>query len=1472
MVTVPAFADPPTTGTTVVDETFRGATVPDDAWKVLGDACLTGSAAGSTPPAGSAAVPSCAAHQSGPVPTPGVTDGYLQLTDTGFSREGSILYDRPIPASAGISVTFEQYQYGGNGADGIGFFLVDGSTTLNAIGGVGGSLGYAQFVNGQPGIPGGYLGVGLDAWGNYYNDTEGRGTGCPAESRSPSTWNGPAAPSVITVRGPGDGGYGYCWLGATIPQPLGNPYSPGTTLNGGSGTLRADTLDASRRTVNVTVDPSSDPDPRIRVEVQYTPGGAWIPEIDLPAPAGTPSTLKFGLSGSTGYWQDVHLLRNVVVRTVEPLADLVLEKQVDRSGPALPAVLTEGSVIPYLYTVANSGGPVDALRVNDDLVTDVTCSSTSLDGTVATETTTCRGSYTVTSADVAVGSVTNVASASATAAGGTGVESPLRSLTVPLVSSLDLQKSAATPAPYNVGQQVSYSYVVTNTGGSTLTDVSIADDRIAAADLRCPQTVLAPDADVTCTGSSVIAPADLDADGNLVNTAVARGGTAVGQTVQSAPQRLSLPVAVDVALIKTVDDPDPEVGDTITFTVTASNNGPATATGLVVTDTLPGTGPDQRFAFTRSTVTAGSYSSDSGAWSIPSLAPGSAASLTITGVLGSGSTLTNSASVGALDQTDRDPSNDRAVVTVNPFVPTADIAVTKTSDLARVGIGEIDLFTLRASNGGPSAAAGVAVRDLLPPGLTYLADESGGDGTYDPGTGVWRIGDLASGAAAERTIAVRADALGTYTNLATVQPGSTPADSNSANNSSSANLSVVRAETDLSVIKSVSSQTATVGDTVTFQLVASNAGPVAARQVSVADVIPSGLTVTGASTDTGTISADATLWTIGTLPAGDTASRATVTATVTRSGTLVNTATISSPVVSDTVPANNISSASVRTSEPQVDISVAKSASVPSGADVEAVPVGETIEFTLTASNNSAAAATELVLRDALPTGLQYDSDSGDGSYDAETGEWQIATLDAGSSATHIVVAEVTAPGSFHNTLAVVSLAQADTDPSNNTAIVSGSGIVLANLSITKTVADPIVRQGAPMSFTIVVSNSGPDAATDVMVADPGIPDSATVRVSQGSWDAATRHWTVGDLADGASSTLTVDIIATTAGLQQNVAGVIGFGQPDPDLADNLAVAEAYAPSADLMVTKTVDDASPVAGQTVSFVVGISNAGPDASGDVDVQDTLPSGLRFVSAEASVGTFDADSGHWSVGNLEPVSLPITAPQETLTVRAIVEGTGLIENTASADRASAFAVDPDTSNNTASVVLSATPALAELHTTKTVIAGGVAGEAVTYRIGVTNDGVASADQVVMSDTLPEGLEDATTETDGCAITDGTLSCDFGDMQPGSSASATVSATAVSAGTIVNTATVESTSPLSPTSTLSASATLTVVGDPPLVGGDDDGDTEPAGSKSDLARTGTDVNGIPLGTAIALLALGVVLVAVRRRHGSPHGSRGK
>ncbi|MFT2690451.1 lectin-like domain-containing protein [Clavibacter zhangzhiyongii] len=227
-----------TAASQLIRESFAGASVTDPAWKPLGSACLT--RATSAPASGSSTLGVCGSRTQAPPAS--ANPGALQLTDNRPSAVGGVVYDSAIPASGGLDITFDQYQYGtsSGGADGIGFFLTDGSVPLTSAGAAGGSLGYAQTTN-VPGVAGGYLGVGLDAYGNFSTGTEGRGTGCVTAGVLPS-------PDTIALRGPGTGTSGYCYLAGARPP---------TSLRA-TTTLSTPTADLGRR-IRITVSPARFP-------------------------------------------------------------------------------------------------------------------------------------------------------------------------------------------------------------------------------------------------------------------------------------------------------------------------------------------------------------------------------------------------------------------------------------------------------------------------------------------------------------------------------------------------------------------------------------------------------------------------------------------------------------------------------------------------------------------------------------------------------------------------------------------------------------------------------------------------------------------------------------------------------------------------------------------------------------------------------------------------------------------------------------------------------------------------------------------------------------------------------------------------------------------------------------------------------------------------------------------------------------
>ncbi len=143
-----------------------------------------------------------------------VNNGWLRLTTVGPNQAASAVYNETFfAANTEITVTFDFaiWSNGGSGngrADGIGFFLYDGSVPF-AVGASGGSLGYAQKTVApvSDGLAGGYFGIGIDNWGNFSNPTEGR-------------IGGPGFISnAVAVRGPGSGSTGYEYITGTTSLP-----------------------------------------------------------------------------------------------------------------------------------------------------------------------------------------------------------------------------------------------------------------------------------------------------------------------------------------------------------------------------------------------------------------------------------------------------------------------------------------------------------------------------------------------------------------------------------------------------------------------------------------------------------------------------------------------------------------------------------------------------------------------------------------------------------------------------------------------------------------------------------------------------------------------------------------------------------------------------------------------------------------------------------------------------------------------------------------------------------------------------------------------------------------------------------------------------------------------------------------------------------------------------------------------------
>jgi LysM repeat protein len=157
------------------------------------------------------------------------------------------------------------------------------------------------------------------------------------------------------------------------------------------------------------------------------------------------------------------------------------------------------------------------------------------------EAVTCTGAYTITQADLDAGSVTTLATASAS-----GNTSGTITTIVPLqqTRAMTLAKSAEPTTYSNTGETIIYTYVITNSGQATLGPVQfiVTDDKLGAA-INCGSagTILAPGETASCSASYLITAADVTA-GTVTNSASASDGTTTSNTITATINRnISLP-------------------------------------------------------------------------------------------------------------------------------------------------------------------------------------------------------------------------------------------------------------------------------------------------------------------------------------------------------------------------------------------------------------------------------------------------------------------------------------------------------------------------------------------------------------------------------------------------------------------------------------------------------------------------------------------------------------------------------------------------------------------------------------------------------------------------------------------------------------------------------------------------------------------------------------------------------------------
>ena len=715
-------------------------------------------------------------------------------------------------------------------------------------------------------------------------------------------------------------------------------------------------------------------------------------------------------------------------------------------------------------------------------------------------------------------------------------------------ADLQMQKWVSNPTP-DYGSEVVWTLVVENLGPEDAENVVVNDTLPGGLEHLADSATMGEFeeslgiwniGDLASGSSAVLQITTIAADAEVavVNIAMVSSDTEDQNLSNNIDHAAIDAVGADLAIDKSVSDPSPNLGDTVTWTIDVVNNGPDTAENVVVADALP---PGVTFL----TASSDQFDAESGEWAVGNLAAGESATLsyevTVDDAAGP------RVNVAGVSSDTAEINLDDNTAQAQSDAIASDLAIEKTVSDEAPNLGDMITWTIDVINHGPDTAENVVVTDVLPEGVSF---ESASSDQFDADSGVWSVGDLPSGETATLGIDVTVDdADGPQINTASVT--SDTYDDSPQNNSDDARTDAVAA--DLSIEKIVSDEAPDLGDTITWTISVVNNGPDIAENVTVTDALPVGVSFESASSEL--FDADSGVWSVGDLSSGESATLGIDVTVDDADGPQINIASVTSDAF-DNNPDNNIAQA--ETDSVAADLELVK------GVIPETAAPGDVVSWELSISNKGPDDATNVVVKDTLPAGVEFVADSSDGTtFDPETGLWMVGDLAAGDTMSLGIEASVTDTGVIVNTAQVVAADQTDPDSTvdnddgdqseDDEANATLTVPEIIDLELTQSISADTVEIGEVVTFTISVTNVSTVTATGVSVSTDLANhfESGVLAFSDSSDDGIVADpaadWKVGEVDAGETVTLTVDATVLQSGEIVNVAQVAAADQMDFD-------------------------------------------------------------------------------------------------------------------------------------------------------------------------------------------------------------------------------------------------------------------------------------------------------------------------------------
>ena len=626
---------------------------------------------------------------------------------------------------------------------------------------------------------------------------------------------------------------------------------------------------------------------------------------------------------------------------------------------------------------------------------------------------------------------------------------------------------------------------------------------------------------------------------------------------------------------------------------------------------------------------------------------------------------------------------------------TANVALSQTAN-SPVNVGDTVTYRVTATNNGPNAATGIMIMDILPAGLNGFT-VTPSVGTYY--NNVWVIPSLANGATATLTITGTATASMAGTTKTNTATRTTQEQYNSLSPVTSADVFIKPDPVDIRVKQfpwyynadtKTYQYTYQYSNTPVFTTQIKNLGPDDATNVQIQYIIGNGLKYEGYSTTAGTVTRNGNIltWNIDYMPQNGIVNMKVFT-TIIESGTqtpnLTNTATLTSVDQEELNIDNNQATCSL---------------TVPIAADIGVIqdnPIinNSQVRIIIHTKNNGPNTATDVQINDILPTGLTFQSAEMDiGTYNPITGIWNIGTLNNGQTGTLTLLASITGTGTIKNTAntnrddAIEFNWNLDNDA--QTRIIQNSGYnPTVDIRVkqfpwyynadTKTYQYTYQYSNTPV-FTTQIKNLGPDDATNVQI-QYIIGNGLKYEGYSTTAGTVTRNgniltWNIDYMPQNGIVNMKVFTTIIESGTQTpnltNTATLTSVDQEELNIDNNQATCSLTVPiAADIGVTQVyrtfIDNDILYSIITITTI----NNGPNTATNVQINDILPTGLTFQSAEMDIGTYNPITGIWNIGTLN------NGEEKTLTITTLIAQD--VMNTVYTNRDDAIEFDWNLDNN-------------------------------------------------------------------------------------------------------------------------------------------------------------------------------------------------